>query len=217
MRWGHVASKGALRFASLLLWCHALSRAGPARALLCEQCGALLLPALLTTLVRRPSRCVVACGILLAALVLLQEGHVETPPGALGNTAAAAKTGDVFAAHAGNATAAAADKGAWSSGDFGGYPTALAAVMNSGHGAGGRWAALEAMAAGGGPEGLVHLGRAVQVEPINPALKEPGTKRLKLNYDEPLSNFAFKINLRRHIWASAPPPCRSSPGCCPPW
>ena len=40
--------------------------------------------------------------------------------------------------------------------------------------------------------------RAVQIDPIKPTLKAPGTKRLKLNYDEPLSNFAFKFNLRRH-------------------
>ena len=30
-------------------------------------------------------------------------------------------------------------------------------------------------------------GRAVQVNPIKPTLKPSGTKRLKLNYDEPLS------------------------------
>jgi hypothetical protein len=28
-------------------------------------------------------------------------------------------------------------------------------------------------------------------------MKAPGTKRLKLKYDGPLSNFAFKFNLRR--------------------
>ena len=27
----------------------------------------------------------------------------------------------------------------------------------------------------------------------------PGTKRLRLQYDEPLSNFAFNFNLRRYI------------------
>jgi hypothetical protein len=41
------------------------------------------------------------------------------------------------------------------------------------------------------------LGRAVQVDPIKPTLKAPGTKRLKLKHDEPLSRFAFKFNLRR--------------------
>jgi len=41
-------------------------------------------------------------------------------------------------------------------------------------------------------------GRAVQVDPIKPALKAPGTERLKLKYDVPLSSFAFKFNLRRY-------------------
>ena len=45
-------------------------------------------------------------------------------------------------------------------------------------------------------------GRAVQVDPIKPKLKLPlpGTKRLKLKWNEPLSNFAFKFKLRRFIW-----------------
>jgi len=38
----------------------------------------------------------------------------------------------------------------------------------------------------------------VQVDPIKPTLKAPGTKRLKLKYDELLSNFAFDFNLRRY-------------------
>jgi len=38
----------------------------------------------------------------------------------------------------------------------------------------------------------------VQVDPIKPMLKPPGTKRLKLKYDESPSNFAFKFNLRRY-------------------
>jgi hypothetical protein len=38
----------------------------------------------------------------------------------------------------------------------------------------------------------------VQVDPIKPTLKAPGTKRLKLNYDAPLSSFAFKLDLRRY-------------------
>ena len=38
----------------------------------------------------------------------------------------------------------------------------------------------------------------VQVDPIKPALKAPGTERWKLKYDEPPSKFAFKINLRRY-------------------
>ena len=41
-------------------------------------------------------------------------------------------------------------------------------------------------------------GRAVQVDPVKPTLKAPGTKRLKLEYDEVLSSFAFKSNLRRY-------------------
>jgi hypothetical protein len=44
------------------------------------------------------------------------------------------------------------------------------------------------------------LGRAVQVAPIKPTLKAPGTKRLKLKCDEPLSNFVFNFNLRRYSW-----------------
>jgi len=49
---------------------------------------------------------------------------------------------------------------------------------------------------GDGPGGV--LGRAVQVDPIKPALKAPGTKRLELIYDGPLSDFAFKFKLRRY-------------------
>jgi hypothetical protein len=36
----------------------------------------------------------------------------------------------------------------------------------------------------------------VQVDRIKPMLTLPGTQRLKLNCDEPLSKFAIKINLR---------------------
>jgi hypothetical protein len=39
---------------------------------------------------------------------------------------------------------------------------------------------------------------AVQVDPIKPTLKAPGTRRLTLNCDELLSSSAFKINLRRY-------------------
>ena len=48
-------------------------------------------------------------------------------------------------------------------------------------------------------------GEAVQVDPINPTLKAPGTKRFKLKSDELLSNFAFKLELRRYskIFAAA--------------
>ena len=37
----------------------------------------------------------------------------------------------------------------------------------------------------------------MQVDPVKPTLKPPGTKRLILVYDELLSNFAFHFNLRR--------------------
>ena len=39
----------------------------------------------------------------------------------------------------------------------------------------------------------------MQVDPVKPKLKLPRTQRLKLKRDEPLSNFAFKFNLRRYI------------------
>jgi len=39
----------------------------------------------------------------------------------------------------------------------------------------------------------------VQADPINPKLKAPGPKRLKLHCDILLSNFAFNFNLRRYI------------------
>jgi hypothetical protein len=38
----------------------------------------------------------------------------------------------------------------------------------------------------------------VQVDPVKPTLKPPGTKRLKLNCDESMSNFACNFNLRRY-------------------
>jgi len=39
----------------------------------------------------------------------------------------------------------------------------------------------------------------VQVHPIEPTLKTPGTERLKLENEQLLSNFAFNFNLRRYI------------------
>jgi len=36
---------------------------------------------------------------------------------------------------------------------------------------------------------------------MKPELKQPGTKRLKLKYGNPLSSFAVKFNLRRYITA----------------
>jgi hypothetical protein len=47
---------------------------------------------------------------------------------------------------------------------------------------------------GGGP--VAPPGRAEQVDSIKPTVKALGTERLKLEYDEPPSNFAFKFNLR---------------------
>ena len=38
----------------------------------------------------------------------------------------------------------------------------------------------------------------MQVAPITPKLKPPGTQRLKLNSDILLSSSAFKFNLRRY-------------------
>jgi hypothetical protein len=38
----------------------------------------------------------------------------------------------------------------------------------------------------------------VQVDPIKPTLKAPGTKRLKLEYGELVSSFAFSFKLRRY-------------------
>ena len=38
----------------------------------------------------------------------------------------------------------------------------------------------------------------MQVHPIKPTLKAPGYMLLKLKYVEPVSNFAFKLNLRRY-------------------
>ena len=46
-----------------------------------------------------------------------------------------------------------------------------------------------------------YLGGAVQVDPIKPKLKPPGTKLLKLKIDLLLSTSASKFNLRRYTWA----------------
>ena len=48
------------------------------------------------------------------------------------------------------------------------------------------------------------LGGAVQVNPIKPMLKPPGTKQLKLQCDTLLPIFAFKFNLRNYSWTT---PC----------
>jgi len=46
------------------------------------------------------------------------------------------------------------------------------------------------------------LGRAVQVDPIKPTLKAPGSERLILKYDQLLSTFAFKSNSRHYTWGA---------------
>jgi hypothetical protein len=37
-----------------------------------------------------------------------------------------------------------------------------------------------------------------QVDPVKPTLRAPGSERLKLKYEELLSNFGFKLSLRRY-------------------
>ena len=52
-------------------------------------------------------------------------------------------------------------------------------------------------------------GEAVQVDPVKPMLKPPGTMLLKVRSDGPLSNVAFKLNLRHYsavLTHAAPPP-----------
>jgi len=44
----------------------------------------------------------------------------------------------------------------------------------------------------------VGRGMAVQVNPIKPTSKPPGTKRLKLKYDKVPSSFAYKFNSRHY-------------------
>ena len=45
----------------------------------------------------------------------------------------------------------------------------------------------------------------MQVDPVKPTVKAPGTKRLKLNSNilrSILPNFTFNFNLRRYIWGT---------------
>ena len=65
---------------------------------------------------------------------------------------------------------------------------------------------------GHGLDAALGLGRAVQVEPMKPKLKAPGTNRLKLNSDTLLSSFAFNFNLRRYSWALRTTSSNSSAG-----
>ena len=48
----------------------------------------------------------------------------------------------------------------------------------------------------------------MHVDPIKPTLKPPGTERLKLIYYGPLSNLAFKFNLRRYSMGDLGLRCR---------
>jgi hypothetical protein len=78
-----------------------------------------------------------------------------------------------------------------------------AALLGSGPAAGVRPAAARWLADGHhAPPQLGSRGKAVQVEPMELMLEAPGPKLLKLNYDKLLSNFAFKINLRRYTEAA---------------
>ena len=43
----------------------------------------------------------------------------------------------------------------------------------------------------------------MQVDPVKPTLKAPGPKRSKLQYDELLSSFPFRFNLRRYTSEAA--------------
>jgi hypothetical protein len=45
------------------------------------------------------------------------------------------------------------------------------------------------------------LGKAAQVDPINPQLKAPGSKRCKLKYNKLRSTFAFNFNMRCYALA----------------
>jgi len=48
------------------------------------------------------------------------------------------------------------------------------------------------------PACVPRRGTAVQVDPTKPKLKAPGPKRVKLQCDVLLSNFAFNVDLRRY-------------------
>ena len=53
-----------------------------------------------------------------------------------------------------------------------------------------------------------HSGRALQVDSTTPRVESANdvcNQRLKLQYDGPLSNFAFNLNLRRYIAAQCSP------------
>jgi len=54
--------------------------------------------------------------------------------------------------------------------------------------------------------------RVVQVDPMKPKLKPPGTNCLKLNCDVLLSTSAFKFNLRRYTSVRAVDPRQGGAG-----
>jgi len=58
--------------------------------------------------------------------------------------------------------------------------------------------------AGDGRGGVAVHGLAVQVHPLKPTLKPPGTERLKLQCDILPSTIAFKFNLRRYTMGGLP-------------
>ena len=74
--------------------------------------------------------------------------------------------------------------------------------MNEGKPLAGGVAGREARGAAAAPG---TQGRPAQVDPIKPTMKAPGTKLLKLDFDELLSSFAFKFDLRRYTKAVLPP------------
>ena len=68
----------------------------------------------------------------------------------------------------------------------------------------GAWSGVHVRAVPAGVQGQRHAlravlhGRAVQVARTKSELKLPRTQRLTLQYHEPLSNFAFKLDLQRY-------------------
>ena len=56
-------------------------------------------------------------------------------------------------------------------------------------------------------------GKVVQVDPITPTLKAPGSERLKLNCDILLPTCAFRFNFRRY---TVPPPANDDGRASPP-
>jgi hypothetical protein len=61
------------------------------------------------------------------------------------------------------------------------------------------WSATAALADGCGAYAVLITVSRCRLTPMKPALKAPGTKRLKLYYDYLLASFAFNFNLCRYI------------------